>query len=361
MVGREYFSGASWTESGQARIENFEQLYQAIQPYIEQTERWRAGMKYRFCPEMFPLNPNQLERIKEIGSTIGQFFEQLCGFTPIGFRLDLIQDEKDNLWVNEIQTDDRGLPEMSILRNAYGSTILLEGVVPLFLNAIRIQYPLAKSVIIVFPDDERYYYASTYDFARLCRGYDPTLEVWAVPKSETSGKLYNTGDGKDIRSADVAYDYTGEITQCFQPVTKKLLADLSEMSVKSIPETTFNTQRVKRQEEWVIKPVEGRWSQGVIFGINASNSEWKSAIENVRKGFAVAQRFIFPKVNWLPVRTENRDGVTYPQEGFFLRLEGYFFLSEEKKYELADIMVTGREELPVHGQRDCIMVPAKLV
>jgi len=378
----ELFIGANWTEEGKRRNQTFEGQYRAIQPYIEQTERWKVGQRYQFCPTPWQLESESVDTLERIGGSIGRAIKASNFDMAIGFRIDMVQGKDGVFKVTEVQTDDRGLPEMAILRNAYGGKpIGTRGVIRGFKQAVTEKFPDCDSLVIVYPQGEEFYYAPFRDFTKFCRAEEGLpQEVWVLDDGEFDFETneflrgcYPEAKGR----ASAVYDFTESqaITKrCFEPVDKRfLLAAQSantplnncdkETLKESIPEVWDSDSLDKvdwqRKEQWVIKPIKGRWSKGVIFGEKASRQEWQIAINQVKRGEAIIQRYIPPKVEWLPVRVETRKGeIIYKENSYMLRIEGYYFLDGDWEYQLEDVMITGRTEMPVHGRRDCIMVPA---
>lgn len=379
MTERDYFKGADWTSEGRERTRRFEETYQCIQPFIEQTQRWKVGMRYLFCPEYWQITTREVKSLEKIGKTVGRVLQKEAQ-SPIGFRVDYIQDFDENYWITEVQTDDRGLPEMSILRNAYGSNGDFVGVAGSFLESVQKKFPNCKNVGIIFPDKEFFYYAPFYDFALMCRGEVEKPNICILRESEIIKPTLCFKAGKypyDVVEIEVVYDFTQKFNDksksCFSPVGKDLLVKLIAASqntiyplsdretLKSCVPPTFSEipRNGTKKDNWVIKPIDGRWSKGVTFGQFTDDQKWRNAEEQVHSGKAVIQQFVMPKTEWFRVRTVKNNVASYPESAFLLRVEGYYFF-DGKEYRLADIMITGTQNLPVHGRRDCIMVPAKI-
>ena len=95
---------------------------------------------------------------------------------------------------------------------------------------------------------------------------------------------------------------------------------------------TFNTvpENCGEKQNWVIKPIDGRWSKGVTFGRLVDRQKWEVALEQVKSGKAVVQKFVMPKTETLRVRTTKNGDVFYPQSDFVLRIEGYYFFDGQE-------------------------------
>jgi len=374
----EYFDSAPWTPDGQELNNTYEDHYQAIYPYIAQTTRWREGMRYRFCPEMWQVTTSELDSYGDIGIAVGDYLLR-TGNNPTGFRLDFVQDMDGNPWITEVQTDDRGMPEMAILRNAYGAHKFLPGVVPGFIEAVRTKFGDVEDILVAYPKEDTFYYQPYLDFANIIRVEaalnDKPMNVFVRSNScilDTSGTFKTLGFTD--YTPDVVYDFTGNIDPemcCTLPVDKSILLDMLSASADGKCKTNFACvipqtysyempdTVIADKDNWIVKPTRGRWSQGVVFGENVSVSNWQLALSEVQNGSAVVQRLIRSNRFGYPTRrsSKSKSKVSYPEHEYFLRVEGYYYLSNSG-YKLADMMITGTQNQPVHGKRDCIMVPA---
>ncbi len=384
------FAGADWTPSGQARIAAYERCYQQIRPYIEQTNRYMQGMRYRFSPEMLAVEDGQLAFLQQVGERVGRQWELQSGKPPLGFRIDFLQATDGRLLISEVQTDDRGLPEMAVIRNAYGESGL-EGVVAGMVKAMGAAYPDARTMLFAYPDSEEFYYSAFPDLARLLnfearavQGLDLNFVVKPGSQLTDNNGGFRTGDYRNPEAtADIVYDFSGKVSKsvnCVVQADKMFIRDLSGLARKgdpilaaAVPFTTmFDPPRIAytAKENFVIKPVNGRWSRGLLIGNTTSESDWLRGLKEVELGNAVLQSYVEPAQIPFRVRSERQttekiDGrkqevtaVSYPVERLYTRVEAYYAF--DGGYSLADVMVTARPGYPVKGMRDCIMVPGKL-
>jgi hypothetical protein len=389
------FAGADWTDEGQARTAGLESQYQQIWPYIEQTNRFKAGMRYRFCPELYPIETGQVNFLRRVGSRIGELWQEASRKTPLGFRIDFLQRTDGNLFISEVQTDDRGLPEMAILRNAFGLSGF-NGVTAGMVRALESAYPEAQTLLFAYPNNEAFYYSAFPDLtkllnfeARAMQGKKLNFVAVAGSKLTDDQGGYQTGDYRNpVDRADLVYDFTGTILpnlNCVVPADKMFIRDLSKLALRgdsvlagAVPFTCmFEPPKIAytAKENFVIKPVNGRWSRGLLIGSETSANDWAQGLRQVENGKAVLQSYIEPARIPFRVRTESKlmekaDGIkreiteiSYPLEMLYTRLEAYYCFDgrpEKGGFNLADVMVTARPEYPVKGMRDCIMVPANL-
>lgn len=352
-------------------------------PYLEQTCSWREGMRYIYSPDCFPIKNREFQSMVQAGRDVGEILN-LISPRIIEFRLDFIGSFSGNLFITEVQTDDRGLPAIAIARNARGSTQenFLPGAVPSFIKAIK---TLAQAndpkLAIVYPQKERFYYAGFYDLSRICQAFCPEAEIFTL----SDQAILDISDKRiiarfpDGSTGEIPIDFlwdlsetTGNQSSLIQPrITKAILLEIwNDQSSRLTPELKTKLRKVvpqtclpekpeviQNKNKWILKPVEGRWSQGVIFGEKVTQEQWEKAVEESKTNSCLAQKFIKPRNDWVLVRDKN--GVYY-QEALVARIEGYYFKTESG-WILADILATLTENLPVHGKRDCVMIPGKII
>ncbi|MBI2011768.1 hypothetical protein HYS91_03295 [Candidatus Daviesbacteria bacterium] len=365
--------------NGRAFFAQKEERYQQEFPYIAQGQSWMAKMRHRYSPDNFPLNLTQLKLLRKAGQLVGSYLTQsLPQSTFAEFRVDFILDQSGKPWIAEIQTDDRGLPAVALARNARGlaQPELLPGVITSFLSSLKqITNKPSPRVTIVYPDQDYFYYAGFYDFARLAWPYDPSVEIEVSPSSrikvfsnkEITIALEIEGTEK-ICEPDLVWDFSNSLSTLpifFQtPIDKSLLLDIWSAPFTSlkldlmefVPRVTNPNRKNVRsnKDNWMLKPISGKWSKGVIFGFRTTQSQWKFAIETTPQ--LIAQQFIEPSEQWFYVRRKNGN---FEELAFFPRVEGYYFF-DNSTWRLGDILATCTENFPVHGKRDCIMIPAEI-
>ncbi len=342
-------------------------------PYLEQTRSWKEGMKYKYSPESYAVTREQYENLKAYGILMGDFLERRFGKNKIiEYRIDYVVDQKANLWATEVQTDDRGLPAMAIARNAKG--IKQPDLLPGVCNQLALTLKLLKrkdnpSLLMIYPEEEYFYYAGLNDTAYILQ--DLGVEAIPIPRekiqrqSETNYALQFPNTGKILKMApDFVWDFANfENTQnAIQPIVdKQTLVDIWSKKIPPrglrgfIPETkcAYDFDVLYNRSNWVLKPVSGRWSQGVAFGINCLQTQWESTIKSNKN--LIAQRFIKPRNEVFFVQDGKID--SFSLQDWVTRLEGYYVLDPDRGWVLTDILATCTKELPVHGKRDCIMIP----
>lgn len=398
----EPFKGAPWTPEGKQRDQELEKKSQEILPFVEQTAYFRGGMRQQFTPEQFNLKPSLVEQFHEAGNVIQDFLGEIVEIkstsfpAPDQFRIDFILDENNQLKIAEIQPDDRGLPPAAIFRNAYGPDRLLPGVIPVYIEKNTSESN--SLVAIVVPRSQQFYYQGFKDFCQIARA-STRKEIWlaypdqitpnakklflkANPSKPITAIQLFLGPNREENSAieqlsSTSSNFGIQIINPPSPLFESKLplalawsaefentsSILAKKIRKFIPstyiidsDTGFQKQLKKERDNWVIKPISGAWSQGVNIGWCLGRAEWNLAVDQATQNpeTQIAQQFVWARPQQFPVR--KKAGVFSPQD-FYLRVEGYYFtLNGETK--LADILVTGRPELPVHGRRDCIMTPA---
>lgn len=335
-------------------------------PYLEQTKSWRGGMRYKYSPDTFELNQKQLARMQGAGRIIGGFLN-----TPdfLEFRIDFIESSNGTLFITEVQTDDRGLPAIAIARNSKGfdQSGNFQGIYQPLLTAFKkcsgIENP---KVLITFPKDELFYYLGFYDLARMLSAYG-NIEMLVVPREDISPNedkqvKVKMPDAYQIQfNPDLTWNFSDEpinVGKNIQPrLTKQLLLELNSDETfrrqKFVPTVKKPSQIGSDRHNWVLKPIDGRWSKGVVFGFKTTQKEWDEAIS--REGL-IAQKFIEPRKRKFYVRQGPNK---YSLEAFYTRVEGYYVKDfDTNLWELTDVLATGTASLPVHGRRDSIMIPA---
>lgn len=365
-------------ESSRRTQSRWEEQFDSEQPYLTQTLSWKEGMKYRYSPESFPLDKRQLQRMQQSGNLIGKLLNQTCKSSVLEFRIDFVLDGKNQPWIAEVQTDDRGIPAMAITRNYRGSKqpdIFSE--LPLsFINSLKIVSGKSDpTLLITYPDDEYFYYAGFYDFARLCWAVDENVEIIICPRKTLNPQgqsisFHPPDEGAEVvLEPDLIWDFSGSLpasSRQIQPlVNKQLLLDVwgaSDESLlfdlrKFVPRATkpLSPEVIKNKNDWLLKPISGKWSQSVVIGESINQAQWEEFIKN-NSDNSVAQKFVPPRQESFYVRKNNGG---YDLEMMFARLEGYYCLAPQG-WILADVLVTCIPGYPVHGRRDCIMIPGEL-
>ncbi len=342
--------------------------YQQEYPYLEQTLSWREGMRYRYSPDQYPLTLRQANAMREAGCLVGIFLQNEYGNKFAEFRLDFVQNEQRELFITEIQTDDRGLPAIANVRNSKGESPDFPGIVPSFIEGLKIiTRKNDPSLVVIFPEEEYFYYTGFYDFARIANTYDPDIALSIFPDSAihySGDAVVASQNGAFITMRpDLIWDFTN-MNGDFQPlVTKQPLVDIWRSSSslacelrQFIPYTTLpDKAEVKAlKKDWILKPIAGRWSKGVVLGFREDEVDWKKSCETPD---LIAQRYILPYSECFNYRNSRGN---FEKGAFFARIEGYYTLTS-KGFNLVDILVTCTPEVPVHGRRDCIMIPARII
>lgn len=364
-----------YREGRENLFSKFEGFYQAEIPYLEQTYSWKLGMRYAYSPEYYPLSEKQFIDLNEIGCLVGGLVDEICQNKAIEFRVDYVVDTSRNLFITEVQTDDRGLPAMAIARNAKGPDAngILPGVIKPFNDAlVNLGENKEKLLLITYPKEEEFYYAGFYDYAKFSRAEQDGTKI-VVADSES---ILNNPDGL----FEIRQQYSGLIYQ-FRPdyiwnfseqdfedyptiqpkITKQILYDVWKSKdanlKKAIPRTTtnLNDPSVKNNKnDWILKPIDGRWSKGVVIGNKVKQEAWNEALTDISD--LVAQKYVEPKDELFFVRSKEGK---YERRHLFARLEGYYIKSGDQ-WILADVLATCTPDIPVHGKRDAIMIPGKV-
>jgi hypothetical protein len=352
---------------------NLETQYGAEIPYLKQTRSWKKGTRYQYSPDNYLLTEDQLLKLQSAGNAIGKFLDRKYPRQVLEFRIDFVESAENGLfYITEVQTDDRGLPAVAIVRNARGQEAPFPGVVKAFVqetvNKTGKHYP---KVLITFPKKEEFYYAGFHDFATLCWGTMELTEVIVTPRDQLTTLPENRfviktrlSGQKLIYSPDLIWDFSDQplrTSGAIQPkVSKQLLLDItqgeSQISKEYVPETRYpDIEVVQNKKAWVLKPIEGRWSKGVVFGFRTSQDEWE---KEAQKESTIAQQFIKPLEKLYYVREGQNN---FRLKRMLARVEGYYIRnSQENLWVLADVLATCTKDLPVHGKRDCIMIPGKV-
>ncbi|OGM11506.1 hypothetical protein A2Z22_00455 [Candidatus Woesebacteria bacterium RBG_16_34_12] len=353
-------------------ISEFEKQYQAEISYLNQTCSYKEGMRYKYSPDNYDISNKRLVRMQSAGSAIGAILDIKYPNQILEFRLDFIDNSIDNqLYITEVQTDDRGLPAVAIARNARGQEAEFPGTVECFTNEIvRKTGKSLPKLLITYPLNEEFYYAGFNDFATLCWATNQA-EVIVAPREDVILLLDNqviirqklTGQ-KLFYCPDLSWDFSMQglgVGVAIQPfVTKELLLDIAisqnPEGKKFIPDTRLpDAEVIKNKEDWVLKPINGRWSKGILFGQRSSQDLWEKTLQS---GNVVAQRFIPPQTNLYNVRIGTDK---FRLWWMYERVEGYYVKnSDTNLWELADVLTTCTEDIPVHGKRGCIMIPGKV-
>lgn len=347
--------------------------YEIEIPYLEQTKSWKEGMKYLYSPDCYPIIRKQYKRLNDLGPLAGLFLEQQNPNSKfIEFRLDLVKDFQDNLWVTELQTDDRGLPAITSARNAKGyfnSTDLLPGVSPTLAASLsELAGKNDFSLLITFPEEERFYYSGFYDLRSYLLAENPKSEIVVTSKKDLTfqGEIARINIPYagliSYTNPDLIWDFTQEIrsSKIIQPmITKQFLLDVwnkdnpTALALRNfIPKAMQPIEIIlKDKNGYIIKPITGKWSKGVVIGQWTSIWDWKQVLSSPN---VLAQEYISSPSEIFSVRIKNGNLVQRP---FYSRIEGYYVKSSGN-WKLADILATCTPTIPVHGQRECIMIPA---
>lgn len=356
----------------QGKNEKFESQFQSEAPYIEQTAAWKAGMQYRWSPDNYDLSKNQVDRFLACGELLGSCLDKKYQ-NLLEFRVDFVPDKDGILSVAEVQTDDRGFPAMANIRNSRKNQTSFPGLSESFVKALeKYSGKTSSSMIVVFPDEEKFYYAGFNDVAYLLWGLNPTAEVIVTPKSCVTQLspaqllVDRKREGYKIPlKPDFIWDFSESLAmdQLIQPkVDKQLLLDIwtqndsiSKKLRAYIPEArpASDPDVQKDKNEWVLKPIDGKWSKGVTLGVRETRQRWKEKIESQGKEL-LAQRLVEPQSRWFSIR--KKPGV-YVEQPMYSRVEGYYTKNPGGGWQLADVLATCTPEIPVHGMRECIMIP----
>lgn len=358
--------------------ERFQQLFSTEQPYLEQSLSWREGMRYRYSPERYPVTLEQFTKMRDCGRLVGELLNQRFGqYSVIEFRLDYVADISGDIFVTEIQTDDRGLPAVANERNARGFTSQeqLVGVVPAFLEALKLATQTDQpTLLITYPAKEKFYYNGFYDVARMCFAAQAGPQVVVAQQENILSQPSNIIRIKIPREGltltlnpDAIWNFGSYQTPNFkqiQPLIDKSLLEtiwsqeqpLNQALRQYIPQTiTPNGNPPAPKDSWIIKPVFGRWSRGVTIGKRVEQSTWIKECQTQTP--IIAQRFINPRIDLF--ETRNKNG-RFSLARMYSRLEGYY-CATDTGWTLADVLVTATPDYPVHGKKDCIMTLAQVI
>lgn len=356
-------------------IERLQNQYIAEQPFITQSFPYTEGMKYLFSPNSYPITKRQYSDMTDCGDRFGKFLDFTYPGTVLEFRLDFVKNADGNLFVTEVQTDDRGLPAMAIARNSRGNpqSNLLPGAIESLVDAFKQKAEINNPLItLIYPEDERFYYAGYYDVARISKAIDPNTTLTVISDSEIvsvdSKQITTLQNGTYFTmQPDLCWNFTntnlGDFNQIQPAVTKDILLDAwtkDNATLRALKEyiprvvLPSDPEVVNDKDRWIIKPINGRWSQGIVIGNNTKQEEWE-AVTSASNGL-IAQRFIVSPLETFKVRTKNG---SFEDKSFYSRVEGYY-VKINGKWILADILATCTPDLPVHGKRDCIMIPGEI-
>lgn len=361
--------------------EKYQQIFASQQPYREQSRAWREGMRYGYCPERYHLTKDQLQRMQTCGELVGQLLDQQFGsYSVIEFRIDYIVDVNDQLFVAEVQTDDRGLPAIANERNARGFSKRepFNGIISPFLRALQLATKKENPLLIItYPQKQQLYYNGFSDLAQMCFAAQLGPEVMVVPEetiSQQSAALTVRFplEGLNLKTKpDLIWNFSGNSFDGFRLIqpqtTKQLLVDvwstdspLTQDLHQYIPLATTITPGqistlINAKDFWVIKPVSEKWSKGVIIGKQVDQYTWAQQLQaNIP---LIAQRFVHPRTDYFWVATKKG---RFTSQSMYSRLEGYY-CTTESGWTLADVLVTATPNYPVHGRRDCIMTVAQVI
>lgn len=358
-------------------FEQSERRFTSEQPYLEQSQSWREGMRYRYCPELYNLTQDQFERMSRCGQLMGIFLNQKVNPSILEFRIDYVCGQDDTLWVTEVQTDDRGLPAVAIERNARGIELgqPFLRVAETFLKSLQLYTQVPDPLLLItYPKKEKFYYHGFYDFAKICFAQQSGPHIIVTERENI------TIDNQQLRipipqeglnlvlNPDLVWNFEEPIPgfKQIQPkITKAMLTSiwssvndnpLAQELKQYVPEVIppNSPQLSSQKDSWILKPIDGRWSRGIIIGKRVDGKDWNQSLQS---NSLIAQRFIQPRSDLLDVRTKNGD---FALARMYSRIEGYY-CRIESGWELADILVTATPDYPVHGRRDCIMTVAQVI
>lgn len=359
-------------------FEQSERRFTSEQPYLEQSQSWREGMRYRYCPERYSILQDQWQRMVSCGELVGQLLEQQYDHSIIEFRLDYVADDNGKLLVTEIQTDDRGLPAVTIERNARGIELgqPFLGVAETFLKSLQLYTQVPDPLLLItYPKKERFYYHGFYDFAKICFAQQSGPHIIVTERENI------TVDNQQLRipipqeglnltlKPDLVWNFSEQPIPAFkqiQPkITKAILTSiwssandnpLAQELKQYVPEVIpLNSPQLSGQKDsWILKPIDGKWSRGIVIGKRVDEIKWDQFLQS---NSLIAQRFIQPRIDLLDVRTKNGN---FALARMYSRIEGYY-CRIESGWELADILVTATPDYPVHGRHDCIMTVAQVI
>jgi len=359
--------------SSEQSFQEFEMQYESEISYFKQSLAWKSGMRFRYSPETYLVSPDKLNRMQMVGGIVGSYLGKKRSGQVFEFRIDFVESEEDGLlYVTEVQTDDRGLPAVTLVRNARGKDDTLSGVVGPFCEELVARTGSSQAkLLITYPKNEEFYYRGFQDFSRFCWAESENVEILVFPRDEvsvlSSNKVAITIPYQGTRLIyypELVWDFSGDpLTDCrmVQPkVTKSLLSDMQKEQLDSIkpfvPEIRKPDNDVADNKDyWVLKPIDGRWSKGVIFGSRTTQLDWEQAV--LEPGI-IAQRFVPPATDLFYLRL---GPYKYALERMYSRVEGYYvYNSRNNSWLLADVLATCTKDIPVHGKRDCIMIPGKV-
>jgi hypothetical protein len=342
--------------------------------YLEQSKSWKEGMQYRFSPDFYPITQKQYQQMLTCGTLMGNYLNDTISPNILEFRLDMIKDYRDKLWITEVQTDDRGMPAMAIARNASGISPKLPGLMELLDQSLTQKTNSPEySLAFIYPDSESFYYAGLYDVRNILRMINPKNEILVTPRSElkiqddtfiTSPKL--TGANAYFRP-NYIWDFSETLDDPRLIQTKvdkntilrpwiqsgPLETQLKEF-IPEVIKADGNPRVILEQKDFILKPVAGRWSKGIAIGKYTDNYLWTRLA--AYQPDLIAQKYIDPPSDWLKVADKKGQ---ISREPFIARIEPYF-VKVGDTWKLADILATCTKTQPIHGTRDCIMIPAKI-
>lgn len=354
-------------QSKESVFGKFEAQYRSETPYVEQSASWKAGMRYRYSPDRFVLNERDFNSMKEAGQVIGSELDRKYPGQMFEFRIDYVRSYNDSLlYITEVQTDDRGIPAVANTRNAVGPGERFPGVVKTFGEELqRRTERKQQTLLILYPQEEEFYYAGFLDYANLLRGNFEDMEVVTARKEQIeivgtdTIELTPPLSGLTVRySPSYTWDFsdsTSDQLTTIQPaINKDILLDLTQQGLDiPLPTTVLPCQEIQRNKDtWILKPIDGRWSEGVVIGQETTQADWVRAIEIPG---IIAQRYIQPSSDSYYVRKAEYD---FQLKRMFSRVEGYYVKnSKTDSWKLADVLATCTPDYPVHGKRECIMIP----
>lgn len=352
-----------------------ERRYTQQTPYYEQLASWREGMRYRYSPDMYLITQNQFVALNRCGALMGEMLDRSLGEQILEFRVDFVCGKDDKLYATEVQTDDRGFPAMLATRNATGTPQpeLLSGVAaPLVAAMERTVGKPNFDLLITYDDYEQFYYSGFSDVSRILWDQNPRASFLVAPRSaiatnENSTILTVPNEGVVLQiKPDLIWNFSSDPLpgRVIQPmVNKQVLLDawrsedpLYRQLREFIPEARpIDFEGMKDEKnDWILKPLDGKWSRGITIGPQVSEDKWRKALR--REEGLIAQRYIPPRTDWLTVRKKKSTYSTYSEEPLYSRVEGYYCRTPQG-WKLVDVLATCTPDIPVHGKRDCIMIP----
>jgi len=358
-------------------MSNFEQRYKSELPYLQQSASWKSGMKYRYSPDSYPISKDLYQQLCCSGELMGKFMEKKFGNNVLAeFRMDFMVNQQGKAWITEVQTDDRGIPAMVLARNTKGvvQPSLMPGVVSQ-LNQSLVDLSPSKplTLLITYPGKEEFYYSGFRDLAILCWENNPDVRIIVSPiekvdlKKDSVNIMSDSISESGLIQPTLYWDFSGQIPgdqKLIQPFVDKnvllqIWSDTDPINVALREYVPFAgipalTPDLEDQQKWIIKPLSLRWSKGIVIGGQTNKTIWQ---EKLQDKDILVQTYIQPRTETFWVRDEKGK---FRQEQLLARVEGYY-CGNKDGWKLADVLATCTKKQPIHGMRECIMIPGEVI